>query len=76
MVGGGGGGGWYSQQLLCLNPTTVMVVLLLGLWLLLGCDNPNTIYVDDAVEKAMCMYNNLFHSMDIMLSYLNEQTDL
>ena len=32
-----GGGG--SQRLLCLNPTTVMVVLLLGLWLLLGCDN-------------------------------------
>ena len=28
-----------SQQLLCLNPTTVTVVLLLGLWLLLGCDN-------------------------------------
>ena len=27
------------QRLLCLNPTTVMVVLLLGLWLLLGCDN-------------------------------------
>ena len=22
----------------CLNPTTVKVVLLLGLWLLLGCD--------------------------------------
>ena len=37
VVGGGGGGG--SQRLLCLNPTTVMVVLLLGLWLLLGCDN-------------------------------------
>ena len=33
----GGGGG--SQWLLCLNPTTVIVVLLLGLWLLLGCDN-------------------------------------
>ena len=33
MVGG------CSQRLLCLNPTTVMVVLLLGLWLLLGCDN-------------------------------------
>ena len=32
-------GGWYSQRLLSLNPTTVMVVLLLGLWLLLGCDN-------------------------------------
>ena len=37
-VGGGGGGG-YSQRLLCLNLSTVMVVLLLGLWLLLGCDN-------------------------------------
>ena len=33
------GGWWYSQRLLSLNPTTVMVVLLLGLWLLLGCDN-------------------------------------
>ena len=31
--------GRYSQRLLSLNPTTVMVVLLLGLWLLLGCDN-------------------------------------
>ena len=38
----GGGGG--SQRLLCLNPTTVMVVLLLGLWLLLGCDNTNREY--------------------------------
>ena len=28
-----------SQRLLSLNPTTVLVVLLLGLWLLLGCDN-------------------------------------
>ena len=37
MVGGGGGG--YSQRLLSLNPTIVQVVLLLGLWLLLGCDN-------------------------------------
>ena len=35
----GVGGWWYSQRLLSLNPTTVMVVLLLGLWLLLGCDN-------------------------------------
>ena len=34
-----GGGGGCSQRLLSLNPTTVMVVLLLGLWLLLGCDN-------------------------------------
>ena len=28
-----------SQRLLSLNPTTVIVVLLMGLWLLLGCDN-------------------------------------
>ena len=34
-VGGCGG----SQGLHSLNPTTVLVVLLLGLWLLLGCDN-------------------------------------
>ena len=32
-VGGG------SQRLLSPNPTTVLVVLLLGLWLLFGCDN-------------------------------------
>ena len=30
---------WCSQRLLSLNPTAVIVVLLLGLWLLLGCDN-------------------------------------
>ena len=35
MVGGGCG----SQGLLNLNPTTVLVVLMLGLWLVLGCDN-------------------------------------
>ena len=35
----GGGGGWWFPAITCLNPTTVMVVLLLGLWLLLGCDN-------------------------------------
>ena len=38
-----GGGG--SQRLLCLNPTTVMVVLLLGLWLLLGCDYIQYLYL-------------------------------
>ena len=34
-------GGWVggSQRLLSLNPIIVIVVLLLGLWLLLGCDN-------------------------------------
>ena len=37
---GGGGGGF--QRLLSLNPITVMVILLLGLWLLLGCDNYET----------------------------------
>ena len=36
---GGGGDGCGSKQLLSLNPTAVLVVLLLGLWLLLGCDN-------------------------------------
>ena len=52
MVGGG------SQRLLSLNPTTVMVVLLLGLWLLLGCDNnylvKNLLYVvkDDLVSQT------------------------
>ena len=35
FLGGDGG----SQGLFSLIPTTVMVVLLLGLWLLLGCDN-------------------------------------
>ena len=34
MVGGSG-----SQPLLSLNPTIVLVVLLLGFWLLFGCDN-------------------------------------
>jgi len=40
------GGGWWvggSQRLLSLNPTTVIVVLLLGLWLLLGCDNKENV---------------------------------
>ena len=36
VVCGGGGG---SQRLPNPNPTTVLAVLLLGLWLLLGCDN-------------------------------------
>ena len=35
----GGGGSGVSKRLLCLNPTTVLVVLLLGFWLLLGCEN-------------------------------------
>ena len=39
---GGDGGGWVVVDVpsdYLVSPTTVMVVLLLGLWLLLGCDN-------------------------------------
>ena len=36
---GGGCGVGCSRRLLSPNPTTVLVFLLLGLWLLLGCDN-------------------------------------
>ena len=46
MVGGGGG----SQRLLSLIPTTVKVVLLLGLWLLMGCDNTNIVANIDNIE--------------------------
>ena len=35
-MGVGGGGG--SQRLISFNLSTVLVVLLLGLWLLLGCN--------------------------------------
>ena len=28
-----------SKRLLSLNPTTILIILLLGLWLLLDCDN-------------------------------------
>ena len=47
LVVGGGDGGGYFQRILCLNPTTVLVVLLLGSWLLLGCDNniPGLMYI-------------------------------
>ena len=41
-----------SQRLLCLNPNTVMVVLLLGLWLLLGCNNESVKYfAEEEVAK-------------------------
>ena len=43
--GGGGYGGGCSQRVLCINPNTVMVVLLMGLWLLLGCDNDQTVVI-------------------------------
>ena len=45
-----------SQRLLSLNPTTVMVVLLLGLWLLLGCDNnPTTVMVVLLLELQLLL---------------------
>ena len=53
-----------SQRLLSLNPTTVMVVLLLGLWLLLGCDNMITrsfncvvvrIVVEDEISEILSL---------------------
>ena len=59
-----------SQRLLSLNPTTVMVVLLLGLWLLLGCDNYHRIkgeklrsileYKYDVKFKGGILQMNLF----------------
>ena len=60
VVGGGGG----SKQLLCLNPTTDMVVLLLGLCLLLGCDNIT-------IDKFCMQYYNwqgLYVCMDFVFS--------
>ena len=56
-----------SQQLLCLNPTTVMVVLLLGLWLLLGCDNKGqlifykelkTLNITTKISQVFLIYQN------------------
>ena len=50
-MGGGGGG---SQRLLSLNPTTVMVVLLLGLWLLLGCDKKFITFITVNTWNQVC----------------------
>ena len=58
MVGGGGGGGC-SQRLLSLHPTTVMVVLLLGLWLLLGCDKNFYSIVE---------YSNIYQGVNFIFS--------
>ena len=41
------GGG--AQQLLSLNPTIIMVVLLLGFWLLLGCDNSSVAFFSTGI---------------------------
>ena len=60
VVGGG------SQQLLSHNPTTVMVVLLLGLWLLLGCDNNFTkrdeIYFEDkSILQRLTIFSEVLY---------------
>ena len=46
-----------SQRLLCLNPTTHMAVLLLGLWLLLGCDNKLDL-IPRKIGLKLAIYNN------------------
>ena len=58
MGGGGGGGG--SQRLLSLIPTTVMVVLLLGLGLLLGCDNSFSLFLNFYdVSSLSCSHSRI-----------------
>ena len=50
-----------SKRLLSLVPTTVLVVLLLGLWLLLGCDNKQTFRISlSRVIKRMNPFFNYF----------------
>ena len=57
---GVGGCGWYSQRLLSLNPTTVMVVLLLGLGLLLGCDNSFSLFLNFYdVSSLSCSHSRI-----------------
>ena len=80
MVCGGG-----SQRLLSLNPTTVMVVLLLGLLLLLGCDN-NGLCVDlggrcdgkvdceDKSDDCMMYEENLSYKKNIPPPLLENKT--
>ena len=62
------GGG--SQRLLSLNPTKVMVVLLLGLWLLLGCDNMKGKCLEDLKRKSMFTHK-LVVNFVVALEYSN-----
>ena len=82
LYGGWGGWWWYSQRLLGLNPTTVLVVLLLGLWLLFGCDNINwfdSLFLGAFVESLVCLRRKLtnkwvkvvFYLINITCGYLN-----
>ena len=61
-------------QLLCLNPTTVMVVLLLGLWLLLGCDNnlSTLTYSSMDIDRFFyCLIDELIKMQMMKSPYLN-----
>ena len=52
--------GGCSQRLLSLNPTTVMVVLLLGLGLLLGCDNSFSLFLNFYdVSSLSCSHSRI-----------------
>ena len=44
-----------SQLLLCFTPTAVLFVLLLGLWLLLGCDNNQLIFTRKNIHISKCL---------------------
>ena len=74
LEAGGGGGG--SHRLLSLNQTTILVVLLLGLWLLLGCDNFRIQFENWKVYQCSCFlqnykYNNMLQSSISVLKSIN-----
>ena len=62
-MGGGGGCGWFPASL-CPNPSIVLVVLLLGLWLLFGCDN-NVIF--NTIVQRTVMYISVHICFNITL---------
>ena len=70
-----------SQRLLSLNPTTVLAILLLGLWLLLGCDNIITYgeqyYHTTQINNTIHLSSNLFKKLDVYFQKkLNEKSTL
>ena len=78
MVGWLGCGGWMvSHNLLSLNSTAVLIVLLLGLLLLLGCDNNilfktnihcirmNEKIPNDIEELTFEMFENTFEDLKL-----------
>ena len=62
------------QRSLSLNPTTVMVVLLLGLWLLLGCDNMR--YVSAQIACDSISHLNLNINYDCIKVELSKEIAL